>query len=67
MAKELPAVETHARELGLGFLHPQGYLVPFELAAYLLTVALVAAVYIARRKQADLEPLAAVESSGDNR
>ena len=67
VADELPAVETHARELGIGFLHPQQYLVPFELAAYLLTVALVAAVYIARRKQADLEPLPAADSTGGAR
>jgi len=30
--------------------------IAFELAAVVLTVALVAAVYIARRKKADLEP-----------
>ena len=30
-------------------------LVPFELAAVVLTVALVAAVYIARRRRVDLE------------
>jgi hypothetical protein len=30
--------------------------VAFELAAVVLTVALVAAVYIARRKKSDLEP-----------
>jgi NADH:ubiquinone oxidoreductase subunit 6 (subunit J) len=43
-------------DLGVGFLSPDAYLVPFELAAILLTVALVAAVYIARRKVSDLEP-----------
>jgi len=54
--EDLPEVETHARELGIGFLHPSQYLVPFELAAFLLTVALVAAVYIARRRKEDFEP-----------
>ncbi len=56
VTEELPEPVTHAREIGLGFLHPGKYLVPFELAAFLLTVALVAAVYIARRKKEDLEP-----------
>jgi len=56
VADELPPVETHAREIGIGFLHPMQYLVPFELAAFLLTVALVAAVYIARRRKEDFEP-----------
>lgn len=55
-AERLPERETHARELGLGFLHPEQYLVAFELAAYLLTVALVAAVFIARRRREDLQP-----------
>jgi hypothetical protein len=32
-----------------------GYVIPFELAAVVLTVALVAAVYIARRRKVDLE------------
>ena len=32
-------------------------LVAFELAAFFLTVALVAAVYVARRKASDLTPL----------
>ena len=56
VAPELPEMRTHARDIGIGFLHPGQYLVPFELAAFLLTVALVAAVYIARRKREDLEP-----------
>jgi NADH:ubiquinone oxidoreductase subunit 6 (subunit J) len=54
-AAELPAPESHAREIGVGFLHPEQYVIPFELAAVLLTVALVAAVYIARRRKVDLE------------
>jgi NADH-quinone oxidoreductase subunit J len=45
-----------AREIGVGFLAPDQYVLAFELAAVILTVALVAAVYIARRKKADLEP-----------
>jgi NADH:ubiquinone oxidoreductase subunit 6 (subunit J) len=40
----------------VGFLSPEQYVVPFELAAVLLTVALVAAVYIARRRSIDLFP-----------
>jgi len=64
VAENLPEMQSHAREIGIGFLHPQGYLVAFELAAYLLTVALVAAVYIARRKKVDLEPLPVVGTAG---
>jgi len=45
-----------ARSIGVGFLGVDQYVVAFELAAVVLTVALVAAVYIARRKKADLEP-----------
>jgi NADH-quinone oxidoreductase subunit J len=45
-----------ARRIGVGFLAVDQYVVAFELAAVVLTVALVAAVYIARRKKADLEP-----------
>jgi len=55
-AKELPPVETNAREIGVGFLAPQQYVIPFELAAIVLTVALVAAVYIARRRSDNLAP-----------
>ncbi len=51
-----PTAESNAREIGVGFLRADGYVVPFELAAVVLTVALVGAVYIARRKRADLEP-----------
>jgi len=45
-----------AEQIGVGFLAADQYVVAFELAAVVLTVALVAAVYIARRKRADLEP-----------
>ncbi len=54
-ADELPPMESHARQIGVAFLDPQGYVVPFELAAVLLTVALVAAVYIARRRALDFD------------
>lgn len=47
---------SSARRIGVGFLAADQYVVAFELAAVVLTVALVAAVYIARRKRADLEP-----------
>ena len=46
---------NNAKAIGVGFLNPDGYVVAFELAAVVLTVALVASVYIARRKRADLE------------
>ena len=39
----------------MAFLAADQYVVAFELAAVVLTVALVAAVYIARRRRADLE------------
>lgn len=53
-ASELPPMRTQAREIGVGFLAAQQYVVAFELAAIVLTVALVAAVYIARRRKEDL-------------
>lgn len=46
-----PGIE--ARHIGLGFLRYDQYVIAFELAAVVLTVALVAAVYIARRKRSD--------------
>jgi NADH:ubiquinone oxidoreductase subunit 6 (subunit J) len=52
---ELPERGNHVKEIGVGFLAPDGYVVAFELAAVLLTVALVAAVYIARRRVSDLQ------------
>ncbi len=55
VADDLEAPATKARDIGLAFLHPDQYVVAFELAAFLLTVALVAAVYIARRRRVDLE------------
>jgi NADH-quinone oxidoreductase subunit J len=42
-----------AKDIGIGFLAYDQYVIPFELAAVLLTVALVASVYIARRKRSD--------------
>jgi NADH-quinone oxidoreductase subunit J len=50
----LPEMESKARQIGVGFLAADQYVVPFELAAVVLTVALVAAVYIARRRREDL-------------
>lgn len=55
-AKELPPMRSNAREIGVGFLAADQYVIPFELAAIVLTVALVAAVYVARRKREDLVP-----------
>ncbi len=52
--KAKDAVDS-ARRIGVDFLAPDGYVVAFELAAVVLTVALVAAVYIARRKSEDIE------------
>ncbi|HET6204253.1 MAG TPA: NADH-quinone oxidoreductase subunit J [Planctomycetota bacterium] len=46
---KLPEPQPAARELGLLFLLKDAYLIPFELAAFLLTVALVGAVYLARQ------------------
>lgn len=53
---ELPEPKSHAREIGVGFLAVDQYVVAFELAAVVLTVALIAAVYIARRRVVDFEP-----------
>lgn len=48
---------SEAELLGIGFVAPQQYLIAFELAGVVLTVALVAAVYVARRRRADyVEP-----------
>ena len=52
--KDLPPMRSHATEIGLSFVDPNRYMLAFELAAFFLTVALVAAVYIARRRRADL-------------
>ena len=46
---------SSAKRIGVGFLAADQYVVAFELAAVVLTVALVAAVYIARRRRSDLE------------
>ncbi len=53
-AAPLPPPTSRTEELGVGFLAAQEYMIAFELAAVVLTVALVAAVYIARRKKEDL-------------
>ena len=62
-AEKLPPVRSNAREIGVGFLAAKEYVVPFELAAFVLTVALVAAVYIARRKKSDFLPEANPDES----
>lgn len=54
--REVPQLGNDAQAIGVGFLAADQYVVAFELAAVVLTVALVAAVYIARRRRADLEP-----------
>jgi NADH-quinone oxidoreductase subunit J len=51
----LPELKSDAAQLGVGFLAPQQYVIAFELAAIVLTVALVAAVYIARRRKIDFD------------
>lgn len=54
---QLPPLASNARQIGVGFLAADQYVIAFELAALVLTVALVAAIYIARRKKEDLMPL----------
>jgi NADH-quinone oxidoreductase subunit J len=54
-APQLAAPVSATRQIGVGFLAADEYVIPFELAAVLLTVALVAAVYVARRRRVDLE------------
>ncbi len=51
---ELTAEVDNGDRIGFGFLRYDGYVVAFELAAVVLTVALVAAVYIARRGKVDV-------------
>ena len=46
---------SNAEAIGMGFLRADEYVVVFELAAVVLTVALVAAVYIARRNASDYQ------------
>jgi len=48
-AEVLPAPASSVREIGFAFLLREGYLIPFELSAIVLLVALVGAVYLARR------------------
>lgn len=54
--EDLPEPVTRGEQIGVAFIAPDQYMVAFELAAVLLTVALVAAVYIARRKMSDFTP-----------
>ena len=55
-AGDLAEPVSRDQDIGLAFLDPNQYVVAFELAAFLLTVALVAAVYIARRRAVDFQP-----------
>ncbi len=57
-------VISSAERIGVGFLALDQYVLAFELAAVVLTVALVAAVYIARRKRADIEPRTGTAEGG---
>jgi len=52
-AAELAPPTSATREIGVGFVAADEYMIPFELAAVVLTVALVAAVYVARRRKVD--------------
>lgn len=61
-AAELAEPKSATREIGVAFVAAEEYVVPFELAAVVLTVALVAAVYVARRRTADLKPEAAADA-----
>jgi NADH-quinone oxidoreductase subunit J len=63
-SEPMPADVNNAKRVGVGFLAREQYVVAFELAAVVLTVALVAAVYIARRRRADLEPAAPQDLRG---
>lgn len=63
-AEYIPPMRSQAEEIGVAFLAPGRYVVAFELAAVLLTVALVAAVYIARRKGTDFETAESANAKG---
>ena len=52
---------SDAETIGVAFLNPKQYVVAFEFAAVFLTVALVAAVYIARRR--GIEPTEGAEGA----
>ena len=49
-ATEPPSDAGGIRDIGLALLRPDGFVIPFELASVLLLLALVGAVYIARRR-----------------
>lgn len=53
-AAEVAEPQHATREIGVAFLDYDQYVIAFELAAVVLTVALVAAVYVARRRKVDL-------------
>ncbi len=62
-AAELAEPKSATREIGVGFVAAEEYVIAFELAAVVLTVALVAAVYVARRRVVDLAPAPSGEQS----
>jgi len=49
--EELPEPTAAMKPLGRWFLEREQYLIPFELASIVLLVALVGAVYLARRRK----------------
>jgi NADH-quinone oxidoreductase subunit J len=46
-----PGIRDYAAELGIAFMNPDGYIVPFYIAAILLLVALIGAIVIAREER----------------
>lgn len=50
-AEQLAPPQATSAEIGLEFLRQNRYLLPFELASIILLMALVGAVFIARRRQ----------------
>lgn len=50
---EMPAVNNPTASLGAALLHPEQYLLPFEIASILLLGAMVGAIVIARTKNDD--------------
>lgn len=54
-AATLAEPQHETEQIGVAFLAYDQYVIAFELAAVVLTVALVAAVYVARRRKIDLQ------------
>ncbi|MGH2541288.1 MAG: NADH-quinone oxidoreductase subunit J family protein [Ardenticatenaceae bacterium] len=51
LAEAGPGLRDYAAELGLAFMNPEGYLMPFYVAAVLLLIALIGAIVIAREER----------------